>query len=106
MLETLGIGDGLGAGDVVLDVVVEEIVALLVAFTTGPEGVAPLVAADLEDAVGVAGLVTGASFLLRIETALALHDADVGADEAAIDVGAHELLGGVALGQNAAGGQV
>ena len=101
MLESLALGDDLRAGDVVLDVVVEEVVAVLVADAAGPEGATPLVTADLEDAVGVAGRVAWAGLLLRVHVAVVLHDADVVADEGATNTGAHELLGALALRQDA-----
>lgn len=98
VLESFHVGDQLGAGDVVLDVVVEELVAVLVAETTGPEPAAPLVAADLENPVGVAGLVTRTGDLLRVEVARALHYAHIVADEGPRYPRSDQLLGCVALG--------
>jgi hypothetical protein len=81
VLETFLGGDDLRTGNIVLDVVVQEVVAVLLANTTRSVGTAPLVTANLEYTVGIAGLVAWARLLPRVEVALAHHYANVGTEE-------------------------
>lgn len=105
VLEALLLDDEHGARDVVLNVVLQKIIAVFVAHAAGPKGVAVLVTADLKNSVGVTGLVSGTDELLGVEAALVLHHADVAADEGARHPGPNQRLGRVALAQDSAGGE-
>lgn len=106
VLESLLLDDQPGASDVVVDVVPEEVVAVLVASATGSKGVAPLVAANLEHAVLVAGFVTRTGAFLGVEAALVLHHANVAADEGSGYSGPNQRLGRVALAEDTTGAHV
>jgi len=96
-LESLPVDDDLGARDVFLDIIMEEVFAALVADTANASPGAPLGAVDLQDTVRVTGRCLRASYLLRVHAALALHEADPVADEASADPSSLQLLHGVAL---------
>lgn len=68
--------DLFGARNVVLYVVIGEVLAACVAQSTYASSGAPPGAIDLEDSIGVAGSCLWASYQSRIQSALALHQAD------------------------------
>lgn len=101
VLEAVLLEDTFGAGDVVADVVVEEVLAALVTDAAGPTPAAPLVALDLEDPVRV-DVAARPGHQPGVQAALALHQANPVADERPGDLGFLQLFHRLAFGEDLA----
>lgn len=106
LFESRAIGDLLRALNVVPNVVVQKVFAVLFANTPDSVHAAPVIAAYLEDSMGVAAPAAGTGSLRRVEVALVFHYADVVADEAPVYSGLDQCLHGRALWYYGGRGQV